>query len=301
MKKILITGATGLIGQNIVHVCHEKGICVHYLTTSKHKIEHRENYKGFLWDPSKNSIDTACFEGVEVIINLAGATISKRWTSSYKTVILDSRIDSLNTLYTGLKNTTNNISHLISASAIGIYPDSLTNYYDESEKSVSSSFLGDVVSKWESAADTFKTLGLKISKVRIGLVLDNKEGALPQIAKPVALGLGAAFGHGNQWQSWIHVTDLARLFVFVAREQLEGVYNGVAPNPVSNKELTNAVAKQLKRPLWLPNIPKSIMRLLLGDMHILLFESQRVSSKKIEEAGFSFKYHALQPALQELL
>jgi len=299
--RVLITGATGLVGKAIVKQCHKKDIAVHYLTTSKSKLTSQENYKGFYWNPSDNKIDTACFEGVDAIINLAGATISKRWTPSYKKAILNSRLQSLNVLKEALGKQNHSVKQLISASAIGIYPDSLTNYYDENSTEVSSTFLGQVVSQWEAAANEFTSLNINVAKVRIGLVLDETEGALPQIIKPIGFGMGAAFGSGDQWQSWIHITDLARLFVYILKYNLEGVYNAAAPNPVTNAELTKVIAKTMYRPLWLPNIPKTVMKLVLGDMHILLFESQRVSAKKIENKGFSFNYHHLQPAIEDLL
>jgi uncharacterized protein len=299
--KVLITGATGLIGKEIVSYCHTYDIAVHYLSTSKEKLKDQPNYKGFYWNPKLNIIDTACFEGVNAIINLAGATIAKRWTAAYRIEILDSRTKSLQLLKEALSTTNHKVKHIISASAIGVYPDSLTNYYDESNSEISKSFLGDVVKAWEDAVDSFETLDIKVSKIRIGLVLAENEGALPQIAKPVRYGIGAAFGDGKQWQSWIHVSDLARIFVYVLQNELEGIFNGVAPNPVTNTELTKSVARTIKRPLWLPNIPRFFMQLVLGDMHILLFESQRVSSKTIEDAGFDFDYHHLQLALEDLL
>ena len=119
--------------------------------------------------------------------------------------------------------------------------------------------------------------------------------------KPIKFGVGAPFGSGKQWQSWIHINDLANMFLYIIENNLKGVYNGVSPNPLSNKELTKTIASILKKTLFLPNTPKFLMKLILGDMHTLLFESQRVSSKKIEDKGFYFNYHHLQPALKNLL
>ena len=298
---VLITGATGLIGQKIVNQCHAEGINVHYLTTSKSKLSTEANYKGFYWNPRTNDIDHKCFEGVTAIINLVGASISKRWTDSYKKEILESRTKTAQLLQDSIKAHNYTIEQVISASAIGIYPTSLTNYYDETHTEVSSSFLGAVVEEWETAVDGFNTIGCKVAKIRIGLVLAKDGGALPEIIKPMKFGAGAAFGDGKQWQSWIHVEDLAALFVYALQNNFEGIYNGVAPNPVSNQELTKAAASVLDRPLFLPNIPKFPMKLALGDMHMLLFESQRVSSQKIEAEGFHFKYANLKPALEDLL
>lgn len=299
--RILITGATGLVGREIVRLCHNGGIKVNYLTTSKAKLSHQDNYKGFYWNPSANEIDVTCFEGVEAIINLVGASISKRWTDSYKTEILESRTQTAQLLKITIDKHKFPIKQIISASAIGIYPSSLVNYYEEDTVEKATSFLGQVVDKWEDAVDTFTQSDITVCKIRIGLVLSDNGGALPEIVRPIKFGVGAAFGSGEQWQSWIHITDLARLFIFALKENLEGVYNGVAPNPASNTELTKSAAKILSKPLIVPNIPKFIMELVLGEMHMLLFESQRVSSQKIENKGFDFNYVHLEPALQEVL
>jgi len=298
---VLITGATGLIGQGIVDQCHSQGINVHYLTTSKSKLSTESNYKGFYWNPNINEIDHTCFEGVSAIINMVGASISERWTDKYKKIILESRTKTAQLLQDTIKRHNYSIDQVVSASAIGIYPTSLVNYYEETNTEISETFLGKVVHEWEAAVDGFKALDCKVAKIRIGLVLANDGGALPQIVKPIKYGVGAAFGSGKQWQSWIHVKDLASLFVFAVQNNFEGIYNGVAPNPVTNKELTKAAAKVLQRPLILPNIPKFAMKLILGEMHILLFESQRVSSQKVEAEGFNFTYVNLKPALEDLL
>ncbi|WP_304143106.1 TIGR01777 family oxidoreductase [Mesoflavibacter zeaxanthinifaciens] len=295
--RVLITGATGLIGTEIVKLCHDKNIAVNFLTTSQSKLSKDNNYKGFLWNPSKNEIDTDCIKDVDVIINLVGATISKRWTETYKKEIILSRTQSTQLLFNTLQNNSHHIKQIISASAIGIYPDSLTNYYTEDETSISPSFLGQVVEKWEHAVDAFKEIGVEVTKVRIGLVLSKKGGALPEMIKPFKFGLGAALGSGKQWQSWIHIKDLARLFIHVLEEELTGTYNAVAPNPETNQTLSKLIAKTLNRPFFLPNVPKGILKIILGEMHILLFESQRVSSKKIEATGFNFKYYKLKSAL----
>lgn len=299
--RVLITGATGLIGQEIVKHCHEQNIAVNYLTTSKSKIENTENYQGFFWNPSTKDIDKNCFNGVDAIINLAGASISKRWTADYKKVILSSRIEGTQLLIDSLKGETHSINQVVSASAIGVYPDSLIHYYDETFDDFDDSFLAEVVKAWELSVDGFSQLGITVSKVRIGLVLSNKGGALQEMVKPIKLGLGAPFGSGKQWQSWIHLNDLARVFLYVLKHKLPGVYNGVAPNPVTNTELTKTIAKVLDKPLLLPNIPRFAMKLVLGEMHTLLFDSQRVSSKKIEDKGFEFIDYHLQSALQDLL
>ncbi|MEA1787041.1 TIGR01777 family oxidoreductase [Arenibacter sp. GZD96] len=299
--KILITGATGLVGKAIVELCLKKDIHIHYLTTRRHKIKSSENYKGFYWNPAKKEIDAGCFDGVQAIINLAGASIAKRWTAAHKRAILQSRLDSINTLYEGLQSVqSHSVVSFVSASGVGIYPNSLSNYYTEEETAVDKGFLGEVVVAWESAADVFTSLHINVAKIRIGLVLSLYGGALTEMHKTIKNYVGAAFGTGEQWQSWIHIDDLAQLFLFVVRNELEGVYNGVGPNPVTNLKLTKEIAKVQNKPLLLPNIPEFAMTTLLGEMATLLFSSQRVSSKKIEEEGFTFSYQNIGVALEHL-
>jgi hypothetical protein len=279
----------------------QKNCTVHYLTTQRQKIVFTDQYKGFYWDPDKGEIDLECFRGVDTIINLAGASISKRWTPRNRKKILDSRINSLRTLRNGLERVNGQtVSSFVSASAIGIYPNSLSNYYTEEETAVDDSFLGEVVQAWEAGADTFREFPFPVAKIRIGLVLSTKGGVLPEMARPINKYCGAAFGTGEQWQSWIHIRDLSRMFLFVAHHKLEGVFNAVAPNPVSNAKLVKEIAAVLDKPLFLPNIPKFVLKLLLGKMAYLLFDSQRVSGKKIEEEGFVFHYQNICRCLENL-
>ena len=301
MKKILITGATGLVGQEIVKVCHENNIDVHYLTTSRRKLESQTNYKGFYWNPSEGVIDVNCFKGVDVIINLAGASVSRKWTKAYKQKLLNSRLETLGLLHKTIKEERVEIKQLVSASAIGIYPDSKTHFYEEDFNEKSASFLGQVVEKWEDAADQFKSLNIRVAKIRIGLVLSNQGGALMQLIKPIKAFVGSPIGSGKQWQSWIHIHDLAHIFLFVVQNNLEGIFNGVAPNAVKQTELIKAIGKTLSRPIIMPKVPSFVMRMILGEMSTLVLESQRVSSKKVEQLGFHFKYHQLKPALEDLL
>ena len=301
MNKILITGATGLIGQELVKQAHAKGYTVHYLTTRKSQIQNASNYKGFYWNPSAKEIDINCFEGVDAIINLAGASVAKRWTKAHKKLVLESRVDALQLLYSTIKENDLKIKQLVSASAIGIYPDSQTHFYEEDYQEVSTSFLGKVVKAWEDEALKFNELNINVSLIRVGIVLSNKGGALLQLVKPINNFVGASLGKGKQWQSWIHLEDIASQFLFVLENQLQGIYNGVAPNAIKQHELVKAIAKTLAKPLWLPNVPAFVMKLLLGDMSAIALESQRVSSKKIESLGFNYKHHHLQTALEEEL
>jgi uncharacterized protein len=298
--KVLITGATGLVGKELCHLLLQQNIQINYLTTSKSKIENNSNFQGFYWNPAQAIIDENCMFNVTAIIHLAGASISKRWTTSYKQEIIESRVESANLLFLTLKNHPNQVEHFISASAIGIYPDSLNELYSEDFTNFNNSFLSNVVVKWEEAAEQFKRLKIIVSKVRIGLVLSSDGGALVEIVKPIRLGFGSAFGSGKHWQSWIHVHDVAQIFEFIFKNKLEGIFNAVAPNPVINSVLISETAKTLKKPFFFPNVPKFVMKLILGEMHTLLYESQNVSSKKIQNKGFVFKFESIHKALNSI-
>ncbi len=300
-QTLLITGATGLVGKALVKKCLAHGDTVHYLTTRKSKIKSEANYKGFYWNPQKNTIDTACFDGVEVVINLAGSSIAQRWTKAAKASILSSRTNALELIHSSIEAHKFPIQQIISASAIGIYPDSKTRYYEEEFQGTDASFLRTVVKSWEGSLKPFQSLGIKTTAVRIGIVLDAKEGALPKIMGPIKQYIGSALGTGEHWQSWIHIDDLVRLFRFVLESKLEGVYNAVAPNPVQQKDLVKSIAKIIKRPLFFPKVPEFALQMLLGEMSAIALESQRVCSKKIEDAGFQYQYHELDVALENLL
>ncbi len=298
--RVLITGATGLIGTELSRLCREKGIKVNYLTTSKSKIEKKEDYQGFFWDPNSQEIEAGCLEGVHTIVHLAGASIAEPWSDSYKRKIINSRTETARLLFNTLEKTSNQVENFISASAIGVYPSSLEKLYFEDEKQVADNFVGEVVRKWEAAADQFEELGIDVAKIRVGLVLAENGGMLEKIKKLIALNMGAAVGSGKQWQSWIHIKDLAGIFLFAIENELTGIYNAVAPNPVTNKEMTRELAKEMGKSIWLPNVPKFALKTLLGEMSQIVLSSQLVSSKKIEEVGYNFEYTNLSRALGDL-
>ena len=298
---VLITGATGLVGKALVKKCLQNGFNVHYLTTRKSKIKLQENYKGFYWNPQLEIIDISCFEGVNIIINLAGSSIAQRWTKAYKSLILSSRKKALELLHLSIETHDFPVKHIISASAIGIYPDSKTRYYEEDFQGTDISFLRTVVRSWEGALKAFNALGVKTTALRIGIVLDKHEGALPKISGPIKGYIGSALGSGDQWQSWIHIDDLVRMFMFVLDSSLEGVFNAVAPNPVQQKDFVMSVANVLKRPIFFPKVPEFILNFALGEMSAIALESQRVSAQKIQDLGFEYDFHELDAALGDLL
>ncbi len=298
--KVLITGATGLVGKQLTQWLVNKGHAVNCLTTSRAKITSKPNYYCYYWNPEKGEIDENCLINVDAVIHLAGASISKRWTKAYKKEILQSRIQSADLLYKTLKKYPHQVKQYISASAIGIYPESHERVYDENTTEKDQGFLAEVVTQWEHSADQFHQLEIKVTKVRTGLVLSEKGGALPEMAKPIKFGLGANMGNGKQIQSWIHLDDLVALYGFLLENQLTGIFNGVAPNPVPYETLNKAIADRLHRPLFLPNIPKFVMCLFLGEMAALLFSSKNVSARKVSDSGFTFKFPDLKGAIADL-
>jgi uncharacterized protein len=298
--KILITGATGLVGTALVNLLLAKKHTVNILTTSLSDVKSKPHFQAFYWNPELGKIDENCLYKVDAIIHLAGANISKRWTNSYKQEIIESRILSAELLYNLVRKHPNQVKQFISASASAIYPYSILKVYDENTKQSEDSFLSNVVKKWEESANRFQVLGIKVCKIRTGIVLSSDGGALPEMVKPIKMGFGAAFGSGRQIQSWIHIDDLVALYGFAVEHKLEGTYNAVSPNPVSNKALTKILAKKFKKPLWLPNIPEFVMKLILGEMSYLLFTSKNISSDKIQELGFQFEFPEIQGAIDDI-
>lgn len=298
---VLITGATGLVGQELVSLLLQNGFTVHYLSTSKSKLVSQNNYKGFYWNPKTSEIDLNALTDVEVIVHLAGASVAKKWTPSYKQEIIESRVLSTRLLYKTLQKNLHQVKQIVSASAIGIYPNDLNYIYHETDNKVDNSFLGNVVQQWEEEVSQFDKLNIKVAKIRIGIVLAKNGGALQEMVKPIKMGVGAAFGSGEQYQSWIHIQDLVTIFQFVIQNQLSGVFNGVAPYPVTNAELTKAIAKTLGKPLFLPNIPQFVMKMILGEMYQILFSSQHVSCRKLLDLKYQFKFASLDKALSDLL
>lgn len=299
MSKILITGGTGLVGKCIANELVKAGNEV-VLLGRKSGI-----FNGFTcyrWDPSRQEIDTAALQGVQAIIHLAGAGIAdKAWTKAYKQEIYDSRILSTRLLVNSLKHTPNQVQTFISASAIGIYGNNCPNPTPE-DAPAADTFLARVCKDWESEALQAESLGLRTAIIRIGVVLAKEGGFIPQVAKPIKFYAGAPLGSGNQYMSWIHIHDLAEMFIKAVFDyQMRGIYNAVAPHPVSNKIITNAMAKKLHRPILLPPVPTFTLRIIFGEMASMLIANQYIDSKKIEQTGFYFQYPTLDKALVELM
>jgi uncharacterized protein (TIGR01777 family) len=297
-KHILLTGGTGLLGKQLTNTLLAKGYTVSHLSR---KPGNDPRVKTYLWDIHKGVIDGNCINEVDTIIHLAGAGIAdSRWTDERKKELIESRTKSIGLVYQLLKSKPHKVTTVISASGIGYYSNRGDELMTE-DSPPAHDFLGICCIEWEKAVDEGEQLGLRVLKFRTGVVLDKDGGALPKLALPIKLGVGSPLGNGRAWVSWIHHQDVVAMYLYgIENAGLKGVYNMVAPTPVTNAQLTQAVARQLHRPLWAPNVPAFAIKLLFGEMSILVLGSTKVSAQKIEEAGFEFKYADIAEALNEI-
>lgn len=296
--KILITGASGLVGTRLTELLLQKGHQVVHLGRSKRA----GRVPSFLWDVKGKTMDANSLAGVDTIIHLAGAGIAdKRWTENRKKEILESRTHSTQLLFETLKKERHSVKNFIGASAIGYYGFGLNNEVFTEDSIAGKGFLADVTNEWEKQTDRISTLGIRLVKLRIGIVLSEKGGALAEMAKPARYGLGAPLGSGKQFLSWIHIDDLCELFAMaVEKKAMNGSYNAVT-DWVTNEELTTAIGVALKKAFGLFRVPGFVMKLVLGEMADMVLNGSKVSSAKIREAGFQFKFASLKSALSNLL
>ena len=294
-KRILLTGGTGLIGNKLTKLLLQKGYSVNHLSRKAADIPGVQTYS---WNIDKNDIDERCIEGADIIIHLTGAGIAdKRWSDKRKKEIIESRTKSIQLIYSLLAKHGNKVKRVISASAIGYYGDRGDELLTEGNPP-NNDFIARCCVEWEASVGEGRLLGLKITKFRTGVVFA-KGGALAKMALPIKLYVGSALGSGREWVPWIHLQDVIDMYLFaIENDSFEGVYNMVAPNPVTNKQLTQAIARQLHKPLWTPNVPAFILKLLMGEMSTIALASTKVSCKKIGDAGFRFKYDNVADALK---
>jgi hypothetical protein len=298
MASILVTGGTGLIGKHLCDLLLKKGHKVFILSRNS---SNKSNI--FKWDIENNYIDENAIKNTDYIIHLAGAGIAdKRWTAKRKKLLIDSRVSSANLLYTKVKALNPNLKGFIAASGIGFYGAITTNKIFTENDSAGNDFLSTICIHWENASLQFNTLNIRTVILRTGVVLTKKGGALEKIVKPIKFGFGAALGTGKQYMPWIHIDDLCEMYIqAIENPKLTGIYNAVAPEYCTNKILTKEIAKVLNKPLFLPNIPALILKIILGKLSNILLEGSRVSSNKIVETGFEFKFPTLKNALKNLL
>ncbi|WP_201981424.1 TIGR01777 family oxidoreductase [Hymenobacter rubidus] len=299
--KVLITGGTGLIGTRLAEMLIDSGYEVALLSREPAKSSH---FRSFRWDPQVGTIDEAAIPYADYIVSLAGASVADgKWTDERKRDIMTSRLGGLALLSREMAKPGHHIQAVISASAVGIYGDAGEQLVDEETPPAipTNDFLADVSNQWELAAAPIAALGIRTVIPRIGVVLSTEGGALPQIARPVKLGAGAALGSGRQYMSWIHLDDLCRLFISMLEDSAwRGTYNAVAPHPVTNKEFTETLAQVLHRPLLLPKVPAFGLKLAMGEMSEIVLASQNVSAAKVLAQGFRFEYPELRGALEAL-
>ena len=298
-QKILITGGSGLVGSRLTELLMQQGVQVIHVGRSKSIGE----VPSFIWNVETQRMDPASLTGVSSIVHLAGAGVAdKRWTPSRKKEILASRINSTKLLFETLKKENHQVKTVVAASAIGYYGFGLKDEIFVEESRPGSDFLASVTAQWESEVDKISSLGIRVVKLRIGIVLSEKGGALAEMTKPIRYGLGAPLGIGKQYLSWIHIGDLCSMFIkAIDDENMIGVYNAVGAGWVTNREMTKAIAQVLNKPLLLPSVPGFILKIILGEMADMVLNGSKVSSEKIQQAGFTFNYTSLKDALTNLL
>ncbi|WP_234736089.1 TIGR01777 family oxidoreductase [Tellurirhabdus bombi] len=300
-QTVLITGGTGTVGRPLTRLLQAKGYQVSYLSRSGKPIQHIKVYQ---WDPSNGRIDAEAVAAADYIIHLAGAGIAdSRWTDSRKREILQSRTQSTDLLVRTLAQTSHKVKAFISSSAIGYYGGDTGNQPLTENSAPGKDFMAEVTVAWEQAAEAIAHLGIRTVKLRIGVVLSVEGGALSKLIMPVKWGVGSPLGSGQQHISWIHIDDLCRLFLEAMESpDWQGVYNAVAPAPVTNETLTRHIAEALKKPLWLPNIPAALLRLILGEMAVVILGSSNVQNKRIKEStDFNYLFKDSHMAICNLL
>lgn len=299
MKEVvLITGASGLIAKELAKKI-ENEFEVRFLTRKKRQVNEYE------WDITKGTIDESAFENISHIIHLAGANISeKRWTAERKKELISSRVDSAALLRNTLRKKEIKLKSFISASGINFYGTITTEKIYSETDPPGHDFLSEVVVLWERAADHFKEQNLaeRVVKIRTAVVLSEKDGALKKMLPPIKYGIGSALGSGKQYMPWIHIEDICSIYEFALKNtSFHGAYNAVSPQHTTNSELTQKIAEVLKKPLFMPNIPTFVLKILFGELANAILEGSRASSQKLQNAGFQFKFPDLYEALNSLL
>ena len=298
-NKILITGGTGMLGSRLTELLLKRGYEVCYLSREG---GNRNGITSYKWDIETGYVDENSLVGVSHIVHLTGAGIAdKPWSVARKKEIIDSRVKSAELLHEMLAKNNHAVKSFVSASAIGYYGGDTGSKLLEEATASGNDFLAEVTQKWEQSADKIEEIGIRIVKVRIGIVLSSRGGALPKLAMPIKLGAGSYIGNGNQYMSWIHIDDLCGIFMKAIEDKsIHGAYNAVAPNPVTNKEFTKVLAKTLKRWVLPLYIPIFLLKLILGEMSVVVTGGSNISCKKILETGFQFQFRTVESALEEI-
>jgi uncharacterized protein (TIGR01777 family) len=299
--KILVTGATGLIGRSLCRKLTDDGHNVIGVSRSSRKPPGLSVVEIQQWDPQTGPITPTAFDGVDAVVNLAGEPIdSRRWSERQKRLIRDSRIVTTRNLVDALRSIGRKPEVLVSSSAVGFYGDRGDEQLDETS-TPGHGFMSEICREWEREAERATELGIRVVEVRTGVVLSKEGGALQKMLTPFKVGIGGPLGSGRQWFPWVHINDIVGIYYHaIVTSVLHGPVNGAAPEPVTNKEFTRELARTLHRPAFLP-VPETAMRVLVGEMADVLFGSQRVLPKVALESGYRFQYPSLAEALSDLL
>jgi uncharacterized protein len=294
LKNILITGGSGLVGGAITKLLEANGFQVAWLSRNPEK----QTQKSFAWDITLQSMDKESLEWADAVVHLAGEGVAEeKWTEERKKAILNSRTQSTKLLFDYCKNSALPPKAFISASAIGYYGMDTGDQLLEENAASGKDFLSEVVAAWEKEVNQFYELGMRTVLLRIGIVLDAQGGALKEMLKPP---VAAPLGNGKQWMSWIQIADLAGIFMYALQnENLTGIYNAVAPNPATNRDVTKAAAKAKGKLYMGIGVPPFALELVLGEMAQMVLGGNKVSSKKIELAGYHFSYPQLKEAMDK--
>ncbi len=299
MAKVLITGGTGLVGTHLRIKLQEMGYEVAILSRTK---RNETKLLTYTWDYNKDEIDKDAINTSDYIIHLAGVNLGeKRWTSKRKQLIFDSRIKSAELIYNNIDKGNNRLRAFITASAIGYY-DAITSDKELNEtEPPSDDFLGQTCKKWEQVADRFTDIGIRAVKIRTGVVLAKQGGALSKIIIPIKMGIGSAIGDGNQYLPWIHIDDLCSIYIKAIEDtQMIGAFNAVAPEHKTNKQFIETIAHYMDKPFGFPKIPAFAIKVIFGKMSEMILTGSRISSDKIRNSGFVFRYPNLESALEQL-
>lgn len=299
MKEIvLITGAGGMVAKELSKKTGNDFELRFLTRKKKHDCE-------FEWDIKKGTIDESALEGVSHIVHLAGANISeKRWTRERKEELISSRVDSAKLLLDTVRKKNMRLKSFISASGINFYGTETTEKIYTEEDMPGNDFLSEVVVLWERAADDFKEqlLAERVVKIRTAVVLSGKDGALKKMAPTIQYGIGSALGSGKQYMPWIHIDDICAIYEAALKNpEMDGAYNAVAPQHITNENLTRKIAEVLHKPLFMPNVPSFVLKLMFGELADALLKGSRASSQKIQDTGFVFRFPDLKKALENLL
>ena len=307
MTTVLITGGTGMIGTHLQKFLSEKGYSVIVLIRNeKSRKSSHPNIAYAKWNVEKGEIDKVAITSADYIIHLAGANVAeKRWTDKRKKEIVESRTKSGELLIKSVKEIPNKVKAVISASAIGWYgPDTKESrkHGFKEDAPPAENFLGETCKLWEASIQPVEKLYKRLCIFRFGIVLSKNGGALEEFKKPLNFGVAAILGDGKQIISWIHIDDLCRMLLFaIENENISGIYNAVSLKPVTNKELTLTLAKQMRGKLYIPvHVPAFSLKLILGELSIEVLKSATVNDEKIRRAGFDFLYTDVESALKNL-